>query len=325
MKNIKLINPKNIAILILFIISFSSYSQDKLKILKATDNKNVTLIFPSAIKQATVGNSNYNFAFNTREESNLGILKAIPGEESNLLVITKEGNIYSFILNYGNNINKLTYFIKKSESIGNIDNAENINKDQTVNNLPSDKENTNINYVPNITDSDYHDDVKKYSGIADASEVDKSKLYYQDKAAYFKRICYHGVNESTYFKKYFVVSDNVFLRLENILFTFNEIYFFLEIENKAVLDYDVNFVNLYITSMNKRKRSSSQKIEHEPVFTYKIPKRVKAFSSKKFVLVYDKFSVNKNKTVIIDVNEVKGERNLKLEISHKNINNPNFK
>lgn len=41
------------------------------------------------------------------------------GTESNLLTITKDGQVYSYILKYTYKLPKLNYFISKNESIGN--------------------------------------------------------------------------------------------------------------------------------------------------------------------------------------------------------------
>src|SRR5690606_23741403 len=48
----------------------------------------------------------------------LGLLQAKPGKASNLLTVTKEGIVSSYILKYSEKLPKLNYFITKNESIG---------------------------------------------------------------------------------------------------------------------------------------------------------------------------------------------------------------
>ncbi len=49
----------------------------------------------------------------------LGLLQATPGKESNLLVISKHGSIFSYILKYSERLDTLIYFISGSGKIGN--------------------------------------------------------------------------------------------------------------------------------------------------------------------------------------------------------------
>ncbi len=312
--------------LCLCLIVTSSFSQSKSKILKASNNKNFTLIFPSAIRQATVGSSNFSFSFDINNESKLGILKGLPGIESNLLVITKEGNIYSYILNYEKNLNELSYFVKREDALGNMDGGKIISDEVVETSLDRTlEENKQNNTIENeITENDFYEETEKFESDREYLKQKSEKLYTHDKALYLKKFSGYIIGKETYFKRYFTLSDNVILSLNNIIFSNNEVYFYLELENKGVLDYDVNYVNLYITSKNKGKRSSSQKLKYEPIYTYNLPKRVGSFRKATFVLVFSKFSIGKNKVAIVDINESKGERNLKLEISHENINNPNI-
>ena len=48
-----------------------------------------------------------------------GLLQAKPGKESNLLIINKDGSIFSYIVRYKAELSKLNYFIPMSSSIGN--------------------------------------------------------------------------------------------------------------------------------------------------------------------------------------------------------------
>lgn len=324
---------KHLIIYILIsIFSVNIMAQKKVNYLIATENKNLTLIFPSSIKQATVGNVNFNFVYNTNNKSNLGILKGVPGPESNLLVITSDGNIYSFILNYKKNITELTSFVKSTDAIGNLNGQIVISKSETQNKIenynndivtvtPSDKNQT---FANGVIENDFYENTENFESDTVTVVKNKNHLYYTDKKTFLKRKAAIGLSKPSYYKKYFTISENVFLHLKDITFNNNEIYFYFLIENKGVLDYDVNFINLYLTSSNKKKRSSSQKIKYDPIYTYYLPKKIKSFKSAEFVMIYNKFSINKKKSVIVEVNEKKGERNLQLEILSKTINNPNL-
>ena len=85
----------------------------------ANDTKNVALFFPEPIRQGITGSENFVFSYNREEEQYFGLLQAKSGKESNLLIINKDGSIFSYIVRYKEQLSKLNYFIPKYSSIGN--------------------------------------------------------------------------------------------------------------------------------------------------------------------------------------------------------------
>ncbi|GFD72659.1 hypothetical protein KUL113_20790 [Tenacibaculum sp. KUL113] len=85
----------------------------------ANDTKNVALFFPEPIRQGITGSDNFVFTYNREKEQYFGLLQAKPGKNSNLLVINKNGSIFSYIVSYKKQLSKLNYFIQLSSSIGN--------------------------------------------------------------------------------------------------------------------------------------------------------------------------------------------------------------
>ncbi|GFD80172.1 conjugative transposon protein TraN [Tenacibaculum sp. Mcav3-52] len=85
----------------------------------ANDTKNVALFFPEPIRQGITGSDNFVFTYNREKEQYFGLLQAKPGKNSNLLVVSKNGSIFSYIVSYKKQLSKLNYFIPLSSSIGN--------------------------------------------------------------------------------------------------------------------------------------------------------------------------------------------------------------
>jgi len=85
----------------------------------ANDTKNVALFFPEPIRQGITGSDNFVFTYNLEKEQYFGLLQAKPGKESNLLVVNRNGSIFSYIVRYKKQLSKLNYFISLSNSIGN--------------------------------------------------------------------------------------------------------------------------------------------------------------------------------------------------------------
>ncbi|RDK89155.1 DUF4138 domain-containing protein [Marinirhabdus gelatinilytica] len=112
-----------IQIIFLTVISFSTFvsaqTTEMLDTIYANDQKNVALFFPEPIRQGITGSENFVFTYNREKEQYFGLLQAKPGKASNLLVINRNGSIFSYIVRYKKELSKLNYFIPNSKSIGN--------------------------------------------------------------------------------------------------------------------------------------------------------------------------------------------------------------
>lgn len=108
-------------LLILLSCIINTYAQETLALdtIYANDQKNVALFFPEPIRQAITGSDNFVFTYNREKEQYFGLLQAKPGKESNLLVINRDGTIFSYIICYKKQLEKLNYFIPTDKSIGN--------------------------------------------------------------------------------------------------------------------------------------------------------------------------------------------------------------
>ncbi|PRX57358.1 DUF4138 domain-containing protein [Flagellimonas meridianipacifica] len=257
-------------------------AQKPLDTIYANDTKNVALFFPEPIRQGITGSDNFVFTFNREKEQHLGLLQAKPGKESNLLVINKNGAIFSYIVKYRAKLSKLNYFISNSSSIGNENRAgtDEIDTDD-------------INEIP----------------------VNKSHNY--------ERFSAYLLNQKTNGALKRKRNNGVVLSLESIVFDKEELYVVVEIKNNSSMDYDVNFLNLYIETRQKGKRKSLQRIYKEPIYKYQLPSKIKEGSSERLVYVLPKFSISNERRVVLEVNEDNGERNIKMKIPHRLINNPN--
>ena len=101
------------------LLGMSIRAQQPLDTIYANEQKNVALFFSSPIRQAITGSSHFVFTYNREKQQYFGLLQAQPGAESNLLAITMDGQVYSYILKYAPDLISLNYFIPKEKSIGN--------------------------------------------------------------------------------------------------------------------------------------------------------------------------------------------------------------
>ena len=87
---------------------------------KVNTNILVMMFFPENIQQAIPGNDNFSFVFD-KKGSKYGMLQGRKGKPTNLTVITKDGNIYSFMLEHEEGDIQTNYFIEYEDAVGNFE------------------------------------------------------------------------------------------------------------------------------------------------------------------------------------------------------------
>lgn len=284
-----------LSVLLFFNLCINAQKEDTIYV---NMENNVYLFFSSPIKQGISGSESVIFVYNKENKEKIGILKGKPGSNTNLLIITDDGYIYSYLIMYKKNLAKFNYFINKNNSINSV-NREN-----------SKTENKEFYNNDAITENSY-DTVSIYG---------KKKLESKNK---LKTNCKSVINDGVFFKRFVNINSNVQLYLNNLEYKNNYYYFYVEIKNLTNVDYDINFFEFYLSTKKKKLRSAAQKIIYKPDYIYNNAKRIKGKGNQKYVFVIKKFTISDNKVLIFDVNELKGERNLSLEINSEIINNPN--
>ena len=272
-----------ILILTLLISAFTKAQTHKaLDTIYANDTKNVALFFPEPIRQGITGSDNFVFTYNRDKEQYFGLLQAKPGKESNLLVVNRNGAIFSYIVRYKKQLSKLNYFIPLSNIIW--------------------------NEKPIVTDS--------IQVVTSEKNIDNRTYYYQ-------KFCSYLLNRNQRIGRIKKRTQGIVLNVENIVFDKEELYFVIQIKNNSTLDYDLNFLNLSIETRQKGKKKSLQRLYQEPIYKHHLPSKITEGKMVRFVYVMPKFSLSNDRRAILELNEKDGERNIKLNISHRYINNPN--
>ncbi|UAB83158.1 DUF4138 domain-containing protein [Zunongwangia sp. SCSIO 43204] len=245
-------------------------AQKALDTLYANDKKNVALFFPSAIRQGITGASNFVFTYNREKRQYFGLLQAQPGEESNLLVVTDDGKVFSYMLKYTEELPKINYFISADESIGTEIPAKVIPK-------PS-KE-------------------KKYS-------LEKRQEYFQRFSEYLMK---SGKKQSKTKRK-----RGIKLQLQRITYNASETYLVMELTNTSGITFEIDFLKIYRVSGNKKRKSSFQKLEMKPIYTYKMPSNIYNSQSVRLVYVLPKFVLGSKEKLQLELRELNGRRKILL-------------
>ncbi|MDC6367206.1 MULTISPECIES: DUF4138 domain-containing protein [Flavobacteriaceae] len=291
--------------LFLFISFFSLglFAQQEKQAIEATTDKNVFLFFPSPISKALSGNGDFKFGYNTQTAEKFGVLKAVSSEgESTLHVITEDGTVYSFIVRYAPNPSQFEYFLDGSKAVGNLSDRE-ANKGK---NAVMAMDGTVNPEGVKITEDSYYKASKEQKNL----ELE---------------FCKNLIDQEDYYKNIYRTKNNMLLKLSNIGYRNNKTFMVVTIENKSSVDYDLNFIQFNKIAKKASKKSNYQAIEIKSLedSNYQTFDRIDAFSTRKAVYVFDKLSIDKNKLINIEINEMQGERNLELPIGYRIINNPN--
>ncbi|MAN28242.1 MULTISPECIES: DUF4138 domain-containing protein [Mesonia] len=271
-----------ISLSLLVTVMMTAQTSFHLDTIYANDQKNVALFFPEPIRQGITGSENYAFTYNREKGQYFGLLQAKPGKESNLLVVNKNGAVFSYIVKYRKKLNRLNYFIPTSKSIGN-----------------------------------------EKPLVADSTTIAKREDTIDNRTFYYNKFCSYLIGRKKRIGRIKKRNEGIVLRVENIIFDKEELYFVIQVENKSSLDYDLNFLKLSVETRKKGNKKSLQRLYQEPIFKYNLPSKVKENKSVRLVYVLPKFSIGNDRRAVLELNEKNGERNLKLKISHRFINNPN--
>ncbi len=331
---------RKLLILILCTVTLSLFSQDTIQVSK---KYKTVLIFPDRVVESILGNS---LTFNVDAPTNEGkfskrIVKLSYNELAkekkdftNYLVITEDGNSYEFTLELKAIPEKLTWYVNDSLSIRSIVPEPELEPMFEIGSTDTFDESREASVVVenrkhfyNSEGRTYREEKIKGSGTSEIesegkmpeSEIDK--LYDTDRREYYRKRCYYMQFDKAVLSRAYSKKGNIYLWLKGLYYNRNEIYVQFRLENKESVDLDISFIRFSIATSYK-KASSKQNTELKPVFVYKLPKQVRGGEENHFVVVFNKFGLNENKKVVVELDEQFGNRDLTMEIDNYKINNP---
>ncbi|MCX2679855.1 DUF4138 domain-containing protein [Galbibacter sp. EGI 63066] len=258
-------------ILLTILFSGSLRAQQALDTLYANEKKNVALFFPKPIRKGITGTSNFVFTYNREREQYFGLLQAQPGEESNLLVVTDDGSVYSYILKYAKTLPKLNYFITKTASIG---------KEMPIKVIPKPSQRTLDSVARRL---EYF---KRFGDYLIKSKLRRLKT---------KR------------------KKGIKLQLQKMAYNGSETYLVMEISNTSGIDFEIDFLNVYRISGDKKRKASHQKLLVKPIYTHKMPTKVWDSQSFRFVYMLPKFVLGGKEKLQLELGELNGNRKICLK------------
>ena len=242
----------------------------------ANEHMTVSLFFPDPIRQGITGSPNYAFSFNRERAQYFGLLQATPGEESNLLVVTQDGSVYSYLLRYSQKLEKLNYFIDISDRIGH--------------------ERTGPSMVPQVK----------------LSLADSDTVPINDKDLDYPKLCAQLLRNPRPFDQ-IKYRDGITVRMAKSIYYLNEVYVVFEIENASQIDFEINSLDLYKVNGNNRRKASYQELLLSPIYQYDMPQMVPKGQTLQFICVYPKYTLGNGEKLMVKLEELKGARDLEVK------------
>jgi len=104
----------------LLLLSISSplvLAQQSLDTLYTNERQLTSLFFEQPIQKGITGSEDFVFTYNREKGENLGLLQAKKGAASNLLVLTENAGIYSFVVVYKASLTQFNHFITDENNL----------------------------------------------------------------------------------------------------------------------------------------------------------------------------------------------------------------
>ena len=266
---------------------FFAQSTQSLDTIYANEKMNTALIFPSEIRQGISGATNFVFTHNRERGQRIGLLKATKGANSNLLVITTDGQVYSYILKYSNQLKELNRFVLATESIGNEKEGRTKVKGK-------------LNWIPSLFTIETMDSDSNYNTKYSKEFLEKSC------ASLLERPEKKNIRQS---------KDGMSLAIKNMVYYDDLVYMQFEIKNDSGIDFEIDYLKLMILTGNTKRQSSLQTNTLVPKYIYKTPKKTRYAETSRFVYVLPKFTFSAKERMQVYLKELNGNRELVLSSS----------
>ncbi len=275
---------KNIIFIFFVFIQLSNAQENKVQdTIFANEYYNTHLFFPDPIKQGVVGAGHFTFSYNEVEAQRFGLLKATPGVDSNLLVITQEGSVYSYILSYRKVLPRLQYFIRRKEKI----------------------EEEGLEELKQVQEKK----VSSEKAIEEMDSISRKKVENRKAAEYFLNLKPGKIGRKE--------EAGISLAVGGLRYYGDETIVVLELENSSGITLEIDYLRLYLVNGNNKRSASYQKVQQEQVWNYHEPKVVYHGQSIRFVLGFAKFVPGDHEKILLELRERHGNRLLKLKFDSR--------
>lgn len=111
-------------------------------------------------------------------------------------------------------------------------------------------------------------------------------------------------------------------KLGQIAISADTIFYRIKIKNKSNINYDIDFIRLYVRDVKTAKRTVTQELEVYPIYSYGLDDdTIEGRSSSQYVFALNKVPLSKNKALFIELYEKDGGRHMYLKAEGADLEN----
>lgn len=246
-----------------------------------SDTKTTHLVFPFPVTYVDLGSAGLIAAKATGAENIVRVKAAGKSfSETNMTVLTSDGKLYSFIVNYSRDPKIL------SLNLGAVTTPTRSSSPSAATTFRSSTEAILSNSpIPQGNLDSYSVEALASKGTADSKSANQLSL-----------------------------------RAGSVGYQNETLFFPLHIANKSNVTYDIDFVKFYIQDKKVAKRTAEQAIEITPIYVYNgAQQKIDAQGKLEKVFIFKKFTIPDKKQLIIELYEKGGGRNIKLMLANSDL------
>ncbi|MDF7815524.1 MULTISPECIES: conjugative transposon protein TraN [Hymenobacter] len=253
--------------------------------LYVSDQKTTHLVFPFPVTYVDLGSAGLIAAKATGAENIVRVKAAAKGfAETNMTVLTSDGKLYSFLVNYNSNPKIL------SLNLGAGTAAVRSNSLSSSPAIASTSRSTTEAILSNSPIPQGNLDAFSVEALAGKGTADSK------------------------------TANQLSLRAGSVGYQNETLFFPLHIANKSNVTYDIDFVKFYIQDKKVAKRTAEQAIEISPIYVYNGPQqKIEAQGKLEKVFIFKKFTIPDKKQLVIELYEKGGGRNIKLTLANSDL------
>jgi conjugative transposon TraN protein len=259
---------------------------DKLSIkgsypLGISEQKVVHIVFPAQIKEANTGTADVSLQI-TESFNNVLMVKANTNKtfpETNLTVLTADGGLYSFITHYQNDPEVLNI------NIGNNLNSDIVTSGQL-----------GINYF------------LKTNYLIPSLNISQEQLQVN---------LLEALNKKDFIKNVGVQVMDIAAMVKGIYLKDNIMYYKIELNNKSEIEYNIDFIKVYVKDKEKVKRMAVQEEEVKILSVYPTDKKLLSKTDYTFSFATATATISDEKQIEIEIYELNGGRHLRFPVDSK--------
>ena len=163
-------------------------------------------------------------------------------------------------------------------------------------------------FVP-ITHELKNPDPKKTIGPIETDSITSTTAYKNDYAQNCQKLLEHP-RSFHHIKR----QKGLRIRMAESLYHNNAVYILYELKNRSGIPYELGQLQLFKVLGTQKRKASYQELPIVPLYTHHQPKVIGSGASIQFVVVYPKFTLNKEELIQLKVLETNGSRHVTVRL-----------